>query len=358
MSGRPGINASTGMWRSLVAHLDGVQGVAGSNPVIPTIFSPETILSDAKNPFTNRKRLMGLIIPAALLALAVHVLHKHLAGMTWADLRDAFLNMARSDIRLSVLATIVSFLGLAAYDIFAVRVVAKGRMSLWSAAFAGMTGSAVSNTLGFHLLTGGAIRYRIFRRWGLELGDISRITALSMGSLALGYLSLITVMLFFHPFNPAYFHPIVVAGAPYLGVLFLGLIGAGLWWLGQKKRRIVLLGWEMPFPGAGSALQQMFIGFFEMGAAAMALYVLIPLDLAPALPVFVFVYIGSLFIGILSHTPGGIGVFEAGIMASLSGTGRSDLLAALLVYRAIYNLTPFMLGVAALVIREIWHRFR
>jgi hypothetical protein len=27
-----------GMWRSLVAHLTGGQGVAGSNPVIPTIF--------------------------------------------------------------------------------------------------------------------------------------------------------------------------------------------------------------------------------------------------------------------------------------------------------------------------------
>ena len=26
----------TGMWRSLVAHLTGGQGVAGSNPVIPT----------------------------------------------------------------------------------------------------------------------------------------------------------------------------------------------------------------------------------------------------------------------------------------------------------------------------------
>src|SRR5665647_3799452 len=27
------------MWRSLVAHLTGGQGVAGSNPVIPTVFS-------------------------------------------------------------------------------------------------------------------------------------------------------------------------------------------------------------------------------------------------------------------------------------------------------------------------------
>ena len=31
------INHSFGAWRSLVAHLHGVQGVAGSNPAVPTI---------------------------------------------------------------------------------------------------------------------------------------------------------------------------------------------------------------------------------------------------------------------------------------------------------------------------------
>ena len=34
------------MWRSLVAHLTGGQGVAGSNPVIPTIFTREKGRSD------------------------------------------------------------------------------------------------------------------------------------------------------------------------------------------------------------------------------------------------------------------------------------------------------------------------
>ncbi len=33
-----------GMWRSLVAHLHGVQGVAGSNPVIPTQKPPTVML--------------------------------------------------------------------------------------------------------------------------------------------------------------------------------------------------------------------------------------------------------------------------------------------------------------------------
>ena len=35
---RGGFVNEYGMWRSLVAHLTGGQGVAGSNPVIPTIF--------------------------------------------------------------------------------------------------------------------------------------------------------------------------------------------------------------------------------------------------------------------------------------------------------------------------------
>ena len=38
---RVGFGSKNGMWRSLVAHLTGGQGVAGSNPVIPTIFAIE-----------------------------------------------------------------------------------------------------------------------------------------------------------------------------------------------------------------------------------------------------------------------------------------------------------------------------
>jgi hypothetical protein len=40
------------MWRSLVAHLTGGQGVAGSNPVIPTMF--EAVCADADGLAVNR----------------------------------------------------------------------------------------------------------------------------------------------------------------------------------------------------------------------------------------------------------------------------------------------------------------
>jgi uncharacterized membrane protein YbhN (UPF0104 family) len=308
-----------------------------------------------QKPFYTRKRFLGLIIPVVLLGLAIHILHKHLAGMTWVQLRDAFGNIDHNRIHLSVLATIISFLGLAAYDVFAVRVAARGRMPLWSAAFAGLTGSAVSNTMGFHILTGGAVRYRIFKRWDLSLGDISRITALSMAGIGLGYIALITVALFFKPFGPSFFPDWMNVAAPYAGIALLIGEAFFLWWLSGGNRRVVIHRWVVPFPNATSAWQQMVVGFFEMGAAMMALYVLVPSDLLPSLAGFSMIYIGAIFLGILSHAPGGVGVFEAGIMVSLAAKGRADMVAALLVYRAIYNLAPFVLGVIALALRELWH---
>jgi uncharacterized membrane protein YbhN (UPF0104 family) len=55
---------------------------------------------------------------------------------------------------------------------------------------------------------------------------------------------------------------------------------------------------------------------------------------------------GSLAIGLSLSS--GVGVFEVSVTALLSGAGRADLLAALLLYRAIYNLVPFLLSLALL----------
>src|SRR5207253_2149829 len=41
-SSRSSISSSVGTWRSLVAYLNGVQGVVGSNPTVPTTDSSKT----------------------------------------------------------------------------------------------------------------------------------------------------------------------------------------------------------------------------------------------------------------------------------------------------------------------------
>lgn len=96
------------------------------------------------------------------------------------------------------------------------------------------------------------------------------------------------------------------------------------------------------------ALLQMCIGALESAASVGALYVLLPPDLSPPFSVFAVDCISAVALGVIAHAPGGVGVFEAGMSVMLGGTGRADLLAALLIYRVIYNLLPFGLAIVAL----------
>jgi len=96
----------------------------------------------------------------------------------------------------------------------------------------------------------------------------------------------------------------------------------------------------------------MALGAVESGTAIGALYVLLPPDLAPPFDVFAVGCIAAVILGVVSHAPGGLGVFEASMTAILAGRGRPDLLAALLLFRLLYNLLPFGLSVLVLGLRS------
>jgi uncharacterized membrane protein YbhN (UPF0104 family) len=100
----------------------------------------------------------------------------------------------------------------------------------------------------------------------------------------------------------------------------------------------------------------MCLGGMEMTAAVLALHVLLPGDVAMPFAAFSVAYIGAVTLGIGSNTPGGIGVFEAAMIEILGGEPRADVLAALLLYRLIYNLLPFAIFTVALVWFELAHR--
>lgn len=73
-----GILFDVGEWRSLEAHLHGVQGAAGSNPVSPTIYDgggSQESLPFCKMPFSAQRR------PGAGLDLALQSAQSDLLGV-------------------------------------------------------------------------------------------------------------------------------------------------------------------------------------------------------------------------------------------------------------------------------------
>ena len=98
------------------------------------------------------------------------------------------------------------------------------------------------------------------------------------------------------------------------------------------------------------------LGAIESGTALGALYVLLPADLAPPFDIFAVGCTGAVILGVVSHTPGGLGVFEATMIAILAAWGRADLMASLLVFRLSYNVLPFSLAVLTLGLRAGYRR--
>jgi uncharacterized membrane protein YbhN (UPF0104 family) len=58
-------------------------------------------------------------------------------------------------------------------------------------------------------------------------------------------------------------------------------------------------------------------------------------------------------LGFASHSPGGLGVFDAAMLVGLWQMDREDLLAGMLLFRVLYYLAPFVISVILLTLREI-----
>jgi len=285
-----------------------------------------------------------VILAAAIIALALYLLFRHLGDISPAEIIRAGQAIPAKMLWACGALTGISFLALGGYDIIAVRVIAADQVSLQRAWLTGAIANAISNTLGFHALTGTAVRYRLLARAGLTGTEVAGVTALSWTALALGFSSMFSVALA----TSAQASPWQRLG----GLVLLAALLLSARWLGVGKT-IRLGKFSLRLPSGKLALAQMALGAIEMASAIGALYVLMPAGTFPSFAAFSTFYIGAVLLGIASHAPGGLGVFEAAMLALSAGHDRAGILAALLLYRLIYNIGPFILAALAFAGEEM-----
>lgn len=300
----------------------------------------------AENPW------LRALVPVGLAAAAVLALHLMSRQVNLADVKADLAAAPLSALALAVLATLASYAALSMYDVLAVRKLAPDRVPLRVAALAGASGYAISNLLGTSYLTGTAVRYRVYGTVGIELGLVLGIIATSWSAFWMAALLILGLLMVLHPTGLAAVLPVSPTLELAVGLGLLIALAGFLVWLSRRPRSVTLGGHSYPLPDLRLALGLLVVAVLDIGGAALTLYALLPADAAPNLAVFFTVYVAAITLGILSHTPGGIGVFEAAIIAGLGAAGRSDVLAALLLYRLVYTVLPFV--VAALGMAVLW----
>jgi uncharacterized membrane protein YbhN (UPF0104 family) len=124
-------------------------------------------------------------------------------------------------------------------------------------------------------------------------------------------------------------------------------------WLARRPRQVGRNSWQITLPNAKITLVQIAMGVLDLSLAAMALYVLLPA--APSLP-FVTVlvtFVLAALLGFISHTPSGLGVFDAALLLGLPQIWPAELLAALLIFRLLYSVLPLCVASLLLMLHEI-----
>ena len=101
----------------------------------------------------------------------------------------------------------------------------------------------------------------------------------------------------------------------------------------------------------------MALGVIDICSASAALYVLLPKAERFGFPTFATLYSFAAMLGIASHAPGGLGVFEATILQGVGGN-EDAVLASLLLFRGIYYAVPFVAAMAMLGGVEAVRRWR
>ncbi|GHC76326.1 hypothetical protein GCM10007320_15460 [Pseudorhodoferax aquiterrae] len=285
---------------------------------------------------------------AALLILLVGIaLHGLLREVRYAEIMHAVHGTPPLQVLLGLAFTAASYLALSGYDAsalaYAQAKVARGMLLLTS-----FVAYALGNTIGLGTLTGGAVRMRLFAAAGVEPAKIAQVVAFNASAFLLGMSVFGALALLWGAPDVARLLHLPAGVLRGAAAALLAGVAALLWLCGRQRVLCIARRWTLRLPPLGLALRQLAISAVELGASALALWVLLPASDLP-LPTFLAFYAIAISASLLSHVPGGIGVFEA-VMLLASGPylPTETMLGALLLYRALYYVLPLVLATALL----------
>jgi len=306
--------------------------------------------------FCDRKvgwNRVGVVLSIAIIAIAATALYRILRTISWSEVVEALVTTDWRDIALAALFVAGGYFTLTFYDLFALRTIGRFDVPYWGAALAGFTSYSVGHNVGASVLTGGAVRYRVYSAWGLTAIDVAKICFVAGLTFWLGNATVLGLGIAYAPLAasaidqlPAWLNRI---GA-FVILLVLALYVSWVW---RRPRVVGREGWSVALPDGPFTLLQIAIGIIDLAFCALAMYMLMPEEPNIGFVTLAVIFVSATLLGFASHAPGGIGVFDAAMLVALWQFDREDVVAGLLLFRMLYYIVPFALSLVILGIREL-----
>ncbi|WP_241649070.1 bifunctional lysylphosphatidylglycerol flippase/synthetase MprF [Paenirhodobacter populi] len=297
------------------------------------------------------RHLAPVLVGLGLFGVGLWALHRLLKPVDPADVLAQMQSTPLHVLLIALGATAMGYLALIGYDFWALKYLDK-KLPVRVVALGGFLGYAFGNTIGVSVLSGGAVRYRIYSAFGLnafEVAALASYIAIAMGT-GLSLVGILALAL----------HPAALAGLLPLSegaVRALALLGGGgtlalLYALAFSGKSLHWRRYELSMPNPKILTGQMVVALFDSTMASLTLYILMPAG-TPDFVTFLAIYAAATMVGVMSHVPGGVGVFETVVMAAMpAGVNAGEVAAALLMFRIIYYLLPFAIAFIIVSLNE------
>ncbi|MEH2202280.1 lysylphosphatidylglycerol synthase domain-containing protein [Nostoc sp.] len=302
----------------------------------------------------NFSTLFGL----SLLVLSLWAIANELHEYNYRDILNSLAAIPKSRLSWSIWLTILGYLVMIGYDILGFSYINRS-LSWNKIGLTSFISSAFSNTIGFALLTGSAIRYRFYSSWGVSAVAIAQVIAFANFTFWLGMFAVAGCLFLINPLKiPTQLHLPFVTVRP-IGVIFLLLVAGYLVGSIFVKQPLIIRGQEFRFPDFKISLIQIAISSLDWILAAAVLYAVLPSNISLSYLDFLGIYLLAMFAGVVSNVPGGLGVFETIILLILSSkVSAAAILGSMLAYRGVYYFLPLLVASGLLGLYEIIFRTR
>lgn len=296
---------------------------------------------------------IGFLLSVSIIAAAGVILYRKLHSIDVYKVINAMATVEYRDVCFAALLVAGAYFTLTFYDLFALRAVGRKDIPYRIAALGGFTSYSIGHNVGASAFTGGAVRYRVYSAWGLSAIDVAKVCFIAGLTFWLGNIAALGIGFVWHPEAASDIDQLPAAVNRLLGIGALVLLAGYTIWVSIAPRTIGRQNWVVRLPGGSLTLLQIVLGMIDLGCCAVAIYMLVPNEPDLGFVTVAVVFVAATLLGFASHSPGGLGVFDAAMLIALWEYDSEELLAALLIYRLLYYITPFALALIVLGGREL-----
>ncbi|HWL31600.1 MAG TPA: lysylphosphatidylglycerol synthase domain-containing protein [Xanthobacteraceae bacterium] len=295
---------------------------------------------------------LGVLVSIAIVTIAAVVLYRKLHNINVGKVLTAMATVEYRDVLAAALFVAGAYFTLTFYDLFALRTIGRKDVPYRVAALAGFTSYAVGHNVGASVFTGGAVRYRIYSAWGLDAIEVAKLCFIAGLTFWLGNITVLGFGFAYHPQAAAHIDQLPLWLNRVAGIAALTALLGYIAWVWRTPRVIGRQNWQVQLPRGPLTLLQIVIGIVDLTCCALAMYVLVPNEPHMEFIDVAVIFITATMLGFASHSPGGLGVFDAAMLIALWEYDAEELLAGLLIFRLLYYIVPFTLALVVLGVRE------